>query len=133
MESLDADEMLVQSCDREGVEIIKCTTQHNMAEMRCFDGEPFEERLEIEKYSFTLMDTDLYGKLDVARRYGEGLISMSVREFQMTTALSCDDVKDSNRMSYHALIVSAPFNPVRHINDPRHLEGDSTTFMPPQA
>lgn len=61
-------------------------------------------------YNDSVIYTSLYGKKDVVRRYEEGVMSVSVKEFQTCALHIFDDVKNSNWKSSHAWIVQGQLN-----------------------
>lgn len=77
---------------------MKSTIKHEMEGMRCFGREQFRELVVIGWYSGILMYSDLYGDKDVERRYGEGMMSPSVKEFHTyacTSLMTCRTVMGS--------------------------------------
>lgn len=56
-------------------------------------------------------------------------MSVGMKTFQTYAVHTCNDVKDSNRRSLNAWIVSAVFNSLHFINDPRYLGGDGTVHI----
>lgn len=57
--------------------------------------------------SGTLMFANFYGDTDLERRYGEGVMTMSVKKFQTYTVINTDDVKYRDRMSDRTGVVPA--------------------------
>lgn len=74
-------------------------------------------------YIDTLMCTHLDGYMDVKRKYGEGAIPVSVKEFWTYTVHLAHDVEGNNGKSSHNCIVTSQANPFHSINDPRYLKG----------
>lgn len=72
------------------------------------------------------MYANLYGDKDLDRRFAEGMMFVSVKEFQTYDVYISEDVKDSNERSYHAWFSLARFNPLHFINDSRYLKVDRT-------
>lgn len=72
----------------------------------------------------TLMYHNLYGHENLERRCEEGVMSVRVRDFQKYTVNIGGGLKDMDASSHHAWIFPEVFNPPRHFNDPRYLEGE---------
>lgn len=78
-------------------------------------------------HNSTLMYANLYGDKDSDRRYGEGVMPVSVKEFQTHALHISDDVKNNDRWSHLAFIVSTRFNPMHINNNLRYLEVNRNT------
>lgn len=100
-----------------GVGVMKYTTGHVMVEIGCFDREQFGKRVMIGYYSGTLMNTNLCTDNHIERRYGEGVMSVSVKYFQTHVMHISDDVKESHGESCHAWILSGKLNALCIVND----------------
>lgn len=83
MKSSDVRGMLTQSCGAMGVELMKRKNDQGMAGMGCSDRKQFGKPMVINYYSGTPMFTNLYEDTDVERRYNEGVMSVSVKEFRL--------------------------------------------------
>lgn len=70
-------------------------------------------------YSGTLMYTNLCTDNHLDRRYGEGLMSLSVKKFQACAAHISNELEDSDESIHHVWIVPASFNLLQSINDLR--------------
>lgn len=57
---------------------------------------------------------NLYGDKDSDGRYGEGVVSVILKEFQMHAVHISGDVQGSDRRIHHAWILPACFNRVLH-------------------
>lgn len=106
--------------------VIKSTIEKERAEMKFFSRLQLGKRRVIEYYNVTLMYASLYGDRDMNRRYGEGVMYMSIKEFQRYPLHISDDVKGKDGRSNRAWTVTARFNPLHFINDNRQLEVDMT-------
>lgn len=60
------------------------------------------------------------------KRYGEGMMFVSVEEFQTYAVHIIDDLKDSDGKIHHSWILPALFDSLPTINDPLYLECDRT-------
>lgn len=69
----------------------------------------------IKYYSSTLMYNNLYVDNEFDGTYGEGVMSVSLEEFQTYTVNISDDLKDSHGRSAYAWIVHERFNPLYFI------------------
>lgn len=75
---------------------MQCTIEHKMAGMSCLAREQCRQLVKIRYCSGTTIYANLYWNRDVERRYGEGVTSLSVRDFQTNVVHSSDDVRGSN-------------------------------------
>lgn len=75
------------------------------------------------------MYINLFGDKDVGRRYGEGVVSVSVEEFQAYAVHIFDDLENSNWKSFHVWTAPDKINSLRYTNDRRYFEGDGTSWM----
>lgn len=116
MKSLDVGGMLALPCGAKDIGIIKPTTEHDMAGMRCFARDQFGKPVMVEYYSGTLMYTSLYRYKDVERRYSEGVMSVSMKGSQICALHISDDVKSGIGEILHTSIVPSRFNPLRYTN-----------------
>lgn len=64
-------------CD--GRWVIKSTIDHERSWMQCFSRVQFGKRMVVGYFRGTLMYADLYGNRDLDRKYGEGMMSVSVK------------------------------------------------------
>lgn len=58
------------------------------------------------------------------RTYGEGVMSMNVKEHYTYSVHISDDLKDGEKGSHDPWIVPPVPNPLHYISDPRRLECD---------
>lgn len=91
--------MLAQSCDDMAASVMNSTNEHE-AGMRCFSMVQFGKNMLIRYYSGTLLYANLYDAKDFNRRYGEGLISVSLKEFHTYAIHVHSDVKYSVRRGH---------------------------------
>lgn len=129
MKSLVVDRLLAQSCGLMGVEVMNSTLQYDRAVVGLFSSLYFGNRMVVVYYSGTLMYTSLYGDRSLDRRYGDGVMSVRVTEFQTYAVYINDYVKDSDGRSNHAWIVPTVFHSLRSINDPWYLEDDRNPWL----
>lgn len=128
MDSLDVDGILGHPLSVVKAGRIKYISRCEMAGMGCFARVPFGERMMIEYYCGTLLlYYDLYGDKHLDRKYGEILMSVSVKDFTRYALYTSNGVKDSDRRIFPASIVLAQFIPLCFNNDFPYLKGDRTS------
>lgn len=88
MESLGLDKMLAQTCRAWGVVVMKSMIDQDNTEMGCFAEDLSWKPIAIGYHSGTLMCSNLFGDKDIERRYGKGVMSVSVKEFQPYACIS---------------------------------------------
>lgn len=79
--SLHADLILALLSSVLGVGVTESATEHESEGKRCFARLQLRRSMLIEYYSGTLIYINLYGDEDSDRTYGEGFMSVSVKEF----------------------------------------------------
>lgn len=110
--SLDVDRMLDQSNGEVGVGLMTSTIEHKGEATRCFAKGQFGKMMMIQNYNGTLKYSKLYGDKDLDSAYGEEVISVIVKEFQVYAVHFSNYVKDRNDRSYHSWIIPALFSPM---------------------
>lgn len=130
---MDVHGMPSQSCTAKRVGVMKSSTEQDVAGLGYFATEQLGKRTVIGYYSGTQMYTMLYGDRDVEKRYGKGVMSMSVKETLTYNMHIFDDTKDSNPKSTHAWIEPDKFISLDQINDPQYLEEYRTLRMVQEA
>lgn len=88
--------------------------------MGCFDGVHLGKRVLIGYYTGTLIIENRHGDKDLGKRYGERLMSLNVRDFQIPAVDISNSVMDSDGSSYHAWAVPLRLNQQRFSNELRY-------------
>lgn len=86
----------------------------------------FEKNMAIRYYSGTLIYAKLYFAEDENKRYGDEMMSVSVKEFQMYAVPIINEVKGNAGGTCHASVVPLHFNPLRFINHSQYLKENLT-------
>lgn len=100
------DGKLAKSCGAMSVVVMKPTTEHNMAGMRCVLWKQFGKLMVIRYYSRTFGFINLYKNKDTERKYGVEVMPVRDNEFQTYEVHISDDMKDNKGNSCQAWIVS---------------------------
>lgn len=96
MERSDVNGMFAQSFVTMKLGVMNSLNEHGMAGIKCFEKKQFWKRMMIRYYSGKLMCTSLFWGKGFEKRYREGVMLGSGKEFQTHSGRIADDVKASN-------------------------------------
>lgn len=115
---------MAAECQAQGIYVQRSTIKHKDAGFGLFAGNDFGSGEVICYYCGSLVYSNLSGKQQHHRTYGEGIMGVTVKEFE-TWAIQMDHPCRSLEGDGRAVwVVPATFWAVRYINDPRYLSGD---------
>ena len=127
MNSMDMNVLLAHECYVRNVSIRKSTIKSPIAGDGLFAEKDFLQGEVIGYYYGSLVYGDIGKKKKLSTRYGEGILSVGVDEFNRWAIEIQYKFIDSTGNPYSAWIAPAPFCCCRYLNDPRYHESDKTT------
>lgn len=119
---LDVDRRPANLCWSTGVGVMNSMPESKRAEIWCLARVHLKKRMVIGYYSGTLMYMDLYGGNDWDGRYGEKMISVTVKKFHAYSLHTSTDAKDSDGKNRFACKGPPPVNSLHFISDTCCLE-----------
>lgn len=105
----------MHSCGAIRLGVRKSLIEHKRTGMRFSARVQFRKNMVIGNYSRTLMYGNLYVDKDLDRRYREGFISVSLKEFQRYAVHISNLVKENAGRSHHAWIFPVQLNPMHFL------------------
>lgn len=115
-ESLDVDQMLLQSCGAMVVRVMKSTIEPEMTGIGCVSIQQFEKQIIMGYCSRMLMYANLYGDKGREMKYRGGVVSVNMREFHSYSVRTCKELKDSSARSQVSSIFPVQLS-LRLVND----------------